>query len=223
MTKEVISVIEDREPPYPGLKYHNENGVEWWEGQFSFTALFDSIRVKDQFTIRIELPSKPHRFPKVREIGGRTDTIFTKWQSRGKIKEIADLHVNPDGFICFCPKPEENRKSTQPIEIRGFINEFVIPYFFALSKFEKTGKWIWGEYSHGDFGILEYYLDHRNGGDVTLLDDCLNTLKMNPTKRQLNGKERCDCGSGVKLKKCHRKAFEGYKAIVQDLKQRQQK
>jgi len=35
-------------------------------------------------------------------------------------------------------------------------------------------------------------------------------------KTQLNGHERCICGSGIKFKKCHPKALAGFKAIIED-------
>jgi hypothetical protein len=216
ITRGIRSWLHNRRPPYPGLKYFIQNGVEGWEGPLSFTARFDSVRIRDSFIIRIELPTQSRSFPRVKEIGDRTNAIFAE----GKVKSLADLHVNPDDrSICFCPKPEEKRRYPGTIELKRFIHDLVIPYFFALHGFEKTGKWMWGEYGHSDAGILEYYLEHRNDNDTLLLEDCLKEMnQINPAKDQLNGREKCPfCSSGLKLKKCHRKAFRGYKAIVEDI------
>lgn len=211
------SEVRDNNPPYPGLKYFNRDGVEGWEGLLSFTALFDSTRVKDKFTVRIELTTEPNRLPKVMEIGGRTDMILAKWVAKGKAKSLADLHVNSqDQSICLCPRPEEKKISFEMPKLEDFIQKLVIPYFFGLHEYEKTGKWIWGQYSHGDLGILEYYLEHRNDKNPTLLSDCLISLTFSPTKKQFNGREKCLCGSRLKFKKCHRKALQGYKAIRED-------
>jgi len=204
-------------PPYPGLKYKIEGGKEFWEGPLSFVARFDSVRVKDTFKICIELSPEPGEFPLVMENGGRIESLL----ARGKAKRAVDLHVNPNSTICFCPKPEERRRFHGVLDLKRFIQELVIPYFFALHQFEKTEKWIWGQYSHGHLGIMEYYFDHKSDNDTALLQDCLKAMgfasgKVMENKVQLNGHEKCPCGSGLKFKKCHPMALAGLKAIIKD-------
>ena len=210
-------------PPYLGLRYRSDNGKGIWEGTLAFTSIYDSIRIKDSFEICIELPKNSKMFPLVKEVGGRIEKIRV---SRC-LKNKQDLHVNPNETICLCPKPEEKRRFPGRVNLRKFINELVIPYFFALSYFEKTGKWPWGQYSHGPAGIMEYYLDHRNDNDSKLLDDCLMAIGINPKEHfiksyaQLNGREPCVCKSGIKSKKCHPKALDGFRAIIEDSKLKQ--
>ena len=215
----IYSQIRNFKPPYPGLKHKIDGGKKIWDGPLSFTARFDSIRVKDTFEIRIELPAEPEGFPLVRETSGRIDKMIFE----GKAENSSDLHVNPDGTICLCPKPEEKRKFPGKVDLSKFIQELVIPYFFALHRFEKTGKWIWGQYSHGATGILEYYLERRNNGDPKLLADCLAALGFTAGRTlnydaQVNGRERCICGSGAKFKKCHPIALAGLKAIIENVR-----
>ncbi len=220
-----IILSKFRKPPYPGLRYRRNNDKGIWEGTLAFTGRYDSIRIKDSFEICIELSGSSKIFPSVKEIGGRIERIRVARSLRNK----QDLHVNPNETICLCPKPEEKRRFPKKVDLRKFINELVIPYFFALSYFEKTGKWAWGQYSHGPTGIMEYYLDHRNDNDLKLLDDCLMAIGINPKERsikpyaQLNGREPCVCGSGLKSKKCHPKALNGFRAIIEDSKMRQRK
>lgn len=214
--------IKSLKPPYPGLRYNIENGKEIWEGPLSLVAIFDSIRVKDTFDIRIELPTTSDGFPRVKEIGGRAEKLL----SEGKVKRLIDIHINPPGSplagtICLCPQPDEKRRFPGRVNLKKFIRELVIPYFFAFHQFEKTKKWVWGEYGHGGAGILEYYLENRNNGDPKLLEDCMVAIKCDPkssfkTNLQLNGKEPCACQSGKQYRKCHPKALEGFRAIIED-------
>jgi hypothetical protein len=163
------------------------------------------------------LPAESEGFPLVKEIGGRIEKILLQ----GKANKPADVHVNPNGAICLCPKPEEKRRFPGKVDLPKFIQELVIPYFYALHQFEKTGKWAWGQYSHGCLGIMEYYSEHGNNGDSRLLEDCITALGVAPGTKlnknaQFNGHERCFCGSGKKFKKCHNKALAGLKAMIED-------
>lgn len=205
-------------PPYPGLHYRIEKNNGTWEGALAFTGRYDSIRIKDCFEICIELPRNSHIFPLVKEVGGRIEKIIVD----RKLRDKKDLHVNPNGTICLCPRPQEKRIFPSGINLREFINKLVIPYFFQLSYFEKNGKWLWGQYSHGEAGIMEYYLDHRNDNDPGLLDDCLIIVgRLVQSYYQPNGRERCICKSGIKFKRCHPKALSGFKAMIEDSKLRQ--
>jgi len=168
----IYSQIKTLRPPYPGLRHKIDGSKEIWEGPLSFTARFDSVRVKDIFKVRIELPVEQEGFPLVREVGGRIERIL----SQGKAENFADLHVNPNGVICLCTKPEEKRRFPGKVDLSKFIQNLVIPYFFALHQFEKTGKWAWGQYSHGSTGIMEYYLEHKKSSDPKLLEDCLTAI-----------------------------------------------
>ncbi len=212
-------------PPHSGLCYRIDNNKSVWEGTLAFTSRYDSIRVKDSFEIRIELPENSKTIPLVKETGGRIEKI----RATHCLKNEQDLHVNPNGTICLCPKPEEKRRFPGKVNLRKFVNELVIPYFSELSYFEKTGKWIWGQYSHGPAGIMEYYLDNRNDNDPKLLDDCLMAIGIDPHEfsiepyAQINGREHCVCGSKLKFKKCHPKALSGFRAIIEDSKLIQKK
>lgn len=198
-------------PPYPGFKKSFVKGVEVWNGTLGFDSRYDSIRIRDSYKIRIEFLGASH-LPFVYETGGRVDEIASK----RKISDKRDLHVNStNGSICLCPRPEVKRRFPQTINAEVFIRELVIPYFFALSYFEKHGKWPWGFYGHGDIGIYEYYFDKISSNDLNLLEDCVASLQSPKSiQAQMNGNEGCLCGSKVKFKKCHRRAFNGRKAMV---------
>ena len=56
---------------------------------------------------------------------------------------------------------------------------------------------LWGEYSHGDAGQLEY------------LQDTLRLAGGSPGRNQL-----CPCGSGLKYKRCHMDEVEAAKGIL---------
>ena len=85
--------------------------------------------------------------------------------------------------------------------IQDFFPELVIPFFYYLSYTDRYGidasrKDLWGEYSHGDRGRLEYEAE------------ILNIAKDN-----LSRNDFCTCGSGKKYKKCHMDEVEAVKRI----------
>ena len=184
---------------FPNLQY--EAKTQKIVGELDFCAYYDKASkklitgngdkdrerntfIRDVFEIEIRLDSiDSNGWPKVYEIGGRHRKIAKKC----KVK-IIDLHIFPhDSACCLGIKsaPERN------FGIKRFIEELVIPFFYRLSYTEKFSitaarNDLWGEYSHGEEGQIEYI---KEIFDIYTLDLGRNDL--------------CPCGSGKKYKKCH--------------------
>ena len=158
------------------------------------------------YEIKIAIPKGyPHVFPSVCETGGR-------------IPRIADRHINNDeGDCCVCVLQEADIRAKRGITILDFINEYVIPFFANQIYYEANGEWANGEYKHGLAGILQYYCETFETQDIKVILKGIDIYLKDNTKPY----ERCFCGSGKKIKRCHRKAlFElGYmskKRILDD-------
>ncbi|MDE0088143.1 MAG: SEC-C metal-binding domain-containing protein [Candidatus Poribacteria bacterium] len=148
--------------------------------------------IKDIFEIEIRLDSPDaNGWPKVFEIGGRHHRISKKYNV-----PIIDLHFYPeDDSCCLGIKYGGNRN----LCIKEFLPEQVIPFFYQLAYTAKFGivanrKDLWGEYSHGKKGLVEYEAE------------MLNLAKLHPSRNDL-----CPCGSGKKYKKCHMDQVESVK------------
>ena len=182
---------------FPDLQYEVDS--QKIVGELDFCAAYDSesgevmvgnsARQKDRFIwdifeIKIDLQTfDANGWPKVYEVGERYRQIAKKWNI-----EIIDLHVSSDnGMCCLGIKYGDKRNYS----IGSFLTELVIPFFYRLSYTEEFGlaasrKDLWGEYSHGEKGQLEY------------ITEISNFANQNPGRN-----DPCPCGSGKKFKKCH--------------------
>ena len=136
-------------------------------------------------------------WPKVYEVGGRYRQISKKCS----VKTI-DLHFNSDDDACCLGlKFRDSRR----LNIKSFLEELVIPFFYQLSYTEKFGiaasrSDLWDEYSHGEKGQLEY------------ITEISNFANQNPSRN-----DPCPCGSGKKFKKCHIDDVKSLKRIQKQI------
>jgi len=215
----ILSEEEKREVKtlFPNLEYFPSKRT--WEGELSFNATYEGYTLSDCFNVRILIPlNYPYSLPLVSEYGGR----IIKIREEKKLKHMQDLHYNPaTNSICLCAPHEEKIKFPPGSRFTFFLENLVIPYFFALSFFEKNDRWPWGDYSHGATGLFEYYYEKRGGftrEDIVELTKQLNfTTEWKIFKTQkLTQDSLCICGSKEKISTCHTMAFLGMKQLISD-------
>lgn len=190
-------------------------------GPFAFEAYYDGISIKDTYKIQITLRgSDVSDLPQVVETEGRIKRSAKKWQL-----PIIDLHTYPNGTACLCLSLDEHNIFPSGFTFPTFIEELVVPFFFAQSRSEETGEWPWETYSHRVLGWLEWYLDQ---GD--LLPDAresyFSKLRRHPEwssvekllkkKRGIKGHNHCLCGSKQPFRKCHPKVLKALWKIKAD-------
>lgn len=182
---------------FPNLYY--EANSQKILGELDFCAVYDQgsgkvtianlaeetdFLIQDVFEVEIYLDKLDmNGWSKVYEVGGRYRRIAEKCEV-----PIIDLHIYPnDGACCLGIKYADNKH----LQIREFLHELVIPFFYRLSYTNKFGidraqRDLWGEYSHGDRGEIEHFLE--------IMDIAQHNLGRN---------DLCPCRSGRKYKKCH--------------------
>lgn len=189
----------------PGLQYKSSTSIIF--GELDFRAAYNNdsgelvigVDAKDMdrylcdvFEIEIHFENlDDNGWPKIYEVGGRYHQIAEKYNV-----PIADLHINPDNATCCLSLKDGGNRN---FHIQDFFPELVIPFFYYLSYTDKYGidasrNDLWGEYSHGDLGRLEY-----------------ETEVLNIAKHNLSRNDYCTCGSGKKYKKCHMDEVEHLK------------
>jgi hypothetical protein len=84
--------------------------------------------------------------------------------------------------------------------ITGFIDKCLIPYLYGYSYFEKHGYLPFGELAHGGHGIID---DYKRLFNVASIEMCASMLLLIGQKRRIANKQRCPCGSGMRLGRCH--------------------
>jgi hypothetical protein len=228
---------------YPDLKYITENGKNCLKGSLNFRACYNNSNeefiidpsekmiisdtyIDDKYDIEIEfLRGFPKQFPLVREVGGRIQQIAEKYS----LKDVRDLHINKiqNNAICLCPQPAEKLKYPDEIDLVHFMNNLVVPFFYGLSYYDKSGSWPWNEYPHGDLGIFEFYGENKEKNDLSLAKRCYKSLNDNEqnkkyitAKNVIKGHSPCICGSKEKFRKCHKVALEGIWALRTILKKK---
>ncbi len=121
-------------------------------------------------------------------------------ETAGDIERIADRHMYSNGCCCTCVW-EEWLATSKDTSVRAFCEGPLRNFFLGQVCFDQTGKWPFGERSHGLDGVLEAInsilgleLD-KEGGRRYLAVLAANEIK---------GHWECPCGSGEKLRTCCR-------------------
>jgi len=225
---------------YSTLKIQKRNdGVSEIVGPFTFSMVFqsegkpyvinpapdytDGTKIEDGYQIRIELHgSEFSDLPQVYETGLRLKKVA---ENRNLRQE--DLHINPSGAACLCIRPEESSNLPDGFSLENFFNILLVPFFYAQSYFEKNNSWPWGQYSHGVWGFIEWYLGQEKPTAGTL-EDLLERLqkygnewaKIKPAlapKHRIKGHHDCICGKIEKMRNCHPEVLRGLWKLKQDM------
>lgn len=127
------------------------------------------------------------------------------WCNRTEIPWEPDRHVYPDGRACLCVASEYRRHWPTGSDLTDFLNDLIQPYLIGQAFYQDHGRWPPGrERSHGTNGILEAYHELLAPlGTVTprVIKDFARLLGRPKTPK---GHEPCPCGSGKRLRGCHR-------------------
>ncbi|MFH1601641.1 MAG: hypothetical protein ABIB61_01655 [Candidatus Shapirobacteria bacterium] len=181
------------------------------------------VLIEDRYGIKIVVPkSISSDLPKVYAEGSRLIEV-----AKQKSLPIYDLHFSFDGSACLYVVGKEKEYFPNGFDFKIFINQLVIPFFYAQTYFQKFGKWPWGEYAHGIVGIFEWYNEQKipNKSDV---EQMLKRLRQSgewgsiaerfDKGNWIKGHSRCLCGSGEKIRNCHKAALKGMWKFGKDLK-----
>jgi len=225
---------------YPDLSIQRgSNGAVEITGILSFSMTFlgegkpyviypapddsEGIQIQDKYQIRIVLKkSNFSDLPQVYETGSRLINVA---QSRN-LSPI-DLHINESGALCLCIRPEEIINLPTGFTLRDFLQNLVVPFFYAQSYFEKNESWPWGEYSHGELGLIEWYLRNKNQSPEVIkdfFDQLQKSDKFWPifrrllmSKNAIKGHTECICGKKDKFRNCHPEIFMGIWKLKRDV------
>ncbi len=213
---------------YPGLKKTASNILE---GRVSFRML----RVNGQYFINpstdqieqstspdylylcgsyeISIEHQPKTLPIAREIGGKITGVAAKLG-----KKNIDMHLYPDGTLCLAAPMDLDIEFIKGFKLETYIDKFLVPYLFAQTYYAKRQIWIWGELSHGIWGLLEWLgrrEDYVPGDALVTYPRLLEYAKREnaDVKALLSIRCRnhkpCPCGSNKKTRKCHPDVQQG--------------
>lgn len=128
------------------------------------------------------------------------------FETGGRIPKEADRHVFEDHGNCCLGVWEEWLLRTEDPSAAAFLAGPLHDYFLSQSWYEAKGDWPFGDRSHGRLGVLEAYSDLL---EIELsLSQARSYLSL-LAKAAVKGHYECPCGSGLRLRHCHRDKVEG--------------
>lgn len=193
MAKQVIkNDFKKAELKYPKIK------LFWEEDNFICKGnvdVFDEMNVYwDSFNIKIVINIKkyPYYFPVV-------------YLEDARIPKNEERHIHSDNSCCVEVEQKQSLRARKGITILQFLDEYVVPYFANQLYFEKEKVWANGDYQHGFDGKLQDYFEMTGIKNLVELQYLLSNLEKTFNLKMY---EVCFCGSGKKLKYCHKESLK---------------
>ncbi len=113
-----------------------------------------------------------------------------------------DRHIMPDGLACLGVYADIMTRWSLKPDIVNFLESFVAPFLVWQAYYDAHKKPPpWGERSHFAEGITEYYSELL---DINRRQTVVEFMKLLARKNRPKGHEICPCGSGERLRNCHR-------------------
>jgi len=163
------------------------------KGNLNFSVAYCGKVIKDDYDVEIEIPDDyPQSPPTVREVGS-------------KIPKDREFHVNThDGTLCLGAPLAVKRTFAEQRSLLWFVEKQVVPFLFGISYKMKYGQFPFGELSHGSKGLLEHYKELFAVKDDFVVLEFFRLLCVGSYDEHA----MCPCGSGLKLRTCHRKILK---------------
>ena len=146
------------------------------------------------FSIDLEIPGNyPHGIPKL-----RCNPKEIPWKT--------DRHVEPQtGLACLCVASEYRKHWPPGSDLVDFLEALVRPHLVGQAYFQAHGHWPPGhERSHGAEGIIEAYEELLAPLGSVNHSVILNFMRFLAQETLPKGHVMCPCGSGTRLRNCHR-------------------
>src|SRR5579884_1503772 len=143
---------------YPGLNVIERPKFSLVQGQLHFHRTYNNTPIDDTYNIRLELFEDDARLPRLTETGGRLEKVLNNHPEFGG--KLVELHINSNGTLCLAAPQELRLKYLPNPDIRVLFEDYVVPYFYSQSYFEKNDDWPWEHLPHDTYGIIAWYIDN---------------------------------------------------------------
>lgn len=191
----LLQELQDALLQYPKLKLLKTGDAFSIQGEWD---VYGESRFIRSYQVRIHIPDDyPQEVPRVFEIGDA-------------IPKVPDRHINPDFSACLFAPPQRWEKWPPDLGMKDFLNGPVKEFFFSQAYFELEGKWPFGEWKHGDDGVVEYYLLKLGLKSRRQLKEILQYLPYAGALRQW----KCPCDHSRRLKQCHWARFSELRKVL---------
>jgi hypothetical protein len=160
-------------------------------GRLDFNAeMTGKVRISDSYEIEIRIPEAfPRKIPVVFETSGRIPLHYRHLQ---------------DGSLCLGSETRLRFMLSGGLSILAFVEHCIIPYLYRYSHLKAYGEAPFSDLAHGVDGIKD---------DLRLLiglgadSDVLAFVHLLGRRKRLANKQRCPCGSGDRVGRCHNRSL----------------
>jgi len=179
-----LALQQEVKETYPYLHFSLRNDTVILSGHYQ---LIDGNNIVDTFLIEVVFPHRyPKGIPSVYEVGRR-------------IPRTADRHIYPSGEACLFLPHQLAEIVPKGSSFLDFLNGPVKSFFVSQSYYELTELWLFGEWSHGEDAIYEFYAPLLKTKDRLTINKFIKLI----SRKEIKGHWLCPCGSGKLLRHCH--------------------
>ena len=176
--------------------------IEVHQPELKISVISDNIELEGRFVLSDSQGEYDAYDVKVQVLGDFPQGEPLVYETGGRIPKIAARHVFPECGTCCLGVWEEWLSTASEHSFSEFLVGPLQNYFISQSYFELNCEWPFGERSHGIDGIVESYADVLGiKKEFKVVVAHLKTLSLPVAKGHLF----CPCGSGKRLRHCHRK------------------
>ncbi|PKL20866.1 MAG: hypothetical protein CVV48_10650 [Spirochaetae bacterium HGW-Spirochaetae-4] len=141
---------------YPEMNIILENGSYLvWEGRFYVDIEYEEIKVNSAPRLGIKFSkSYPNELPIVYDIDNIFNNTTHKFVNPHPENEEIEKYRNKR-TLCLASFIDMDLQLSNSSSIEDYITKFLLPYFISYESSVKTGKYVFGERTHGSKGIYE--------------------------------------------------------------------
>lgn len=175
---------------FPELKLSKRVNDIVLAGVLNIDCYYEKLdeRIIDKFNVQIIIPEAfPKKLPIVREVGKKIPLKYG--------------HIYSDGELCLATDQEIRITLGYDINLYEWLDKFVIPYFYGYSYFEKYDVMPFGERSHGNKGVNEFYKEFFSVDTVEQVQEFFKYISSFKNYKY-KGHHLCPCGSNKKIRDC---------------------
>lgn len=176
-------------------------------GDFIMNSCYENVYFYNTYAIDIDLRSFP---PKVKEVGKKIRSSYPHRYATGELCLEVQTKIK---LVCM---------DGDAFDFEMWFTRFLIPYFFSYEFYKRYGRYPFGERSHGEKGILEYYAELFK---LSPEEKTRSFLQQVSKMDNYRGHHLCPCGSSKRIRDCHKEEVKVAlqplckKCIEEDLKE----
>lgn len=123
-----------------------------------------------------------------------------------------DRHILANGQACLGVHAEIGARWADGSSLLEFLKNIVRPFLVWQAHYDLYGEApSWGERAHSEAGIISFYKEILEIEDDRIIPAFMGLLAR---KNYPQGHENCPCGSGKRLRDCHRKIIDATRKRV---------